>query len=104
MTAGYDTAPFPLIGSARSVEAPGQLPRGGSTAHCQLLPTDIAPAFTQRPVDTTVTDGMTAVLRCEVSGAPKPAITWKKGRWLCSHAGRRLCCLSFSLSLSVKTQ
>lgn len=35
-------------------------------------------------MDTTVTDGMTAVLKCEVSGAPKPAITWKRGRLLCS--------------------
>lgn len=42
----------------------------------------MAPAFIQRPVDTTVTDGMTAVLQCEVSGAPKPAIAWKRGRWL----------------------
>lgn len=40
---------------------------------------DVAPAFMQLPVDTTVTDGMTATLRCEVSGAPKPAITWRRG-------------------------
>ncbi|KFO25348.1 Protein sidekick-1 [Fukomys damarensis] len=40
---------------------------------------DVAPTFTELPADTTVTDGMTAVLRCEVSGAPKPAITWKRG-------------------------
>uniref|UniRef100_A0ABI7WIF8 Sidekick cell adhesion molecule 1 n=1 Tax=Felis catus TaxID=9685 RepID=A0ABI7WIF8_FELCA len=42
--------------------------------------TNVAPAFTQLPVDTTVTDGMTATLRCEVSGAPKPAITWRRDR------------------------
>ncbi|XP_045680287.1 protein sidekick-1 isoform X1 [Phyllostomus hastatus] len=40
---------------------------------------DVAPAFTQPPVDTTVTDGTTATLRCGVSGAPKPAITWRRG-------------------------
>ncbi|XP_030664739.1 protein sidekick-1-like, partial [Nomascus leucogenys] len=38
----------------------------------------ITPVFTQQPADTTVTDGITAILRCEVSGAPKPAITWKR--------------------------
>ncbi|KFV75189.1 Protein sidekick-1, partial [Struthio camelus australis] len=41
--------------------------------------TNIKPAFLQPPVDTTVTEGMTAVLTCEVSGAPKPAISWKRG-------------------------
>nr|KAF6347352.1 sidekick cell adhesion molecule 1 [Pipistrellus kuhlii] len=41
--------------------------------------TNVAPAFTQLPADTTVTDGMTATLRCEVSGAPRPAITWRRG-------------------------
>uniref|UniRef100_A0A8D1V0K6 Protein sidekick-1 n=1 Tax=Sus scrofa TaxID=9823 RepID=A0A8D1V0K6_PIG len=41
--------------------------------------TNVAPAFTQPPADTTVTDGMTAVLRCQVSGAPRPAITWRRG-------------------------
>ncbi|XP_068027322.1 protein sidekick-1-like, partial [Melanerpes formicivorus] len=41
--------------------------------------TNIKPEFIQPPEDTTVTEGMTAVLTCEVSGAPKPAITWKKG-------------------------
>ncbi|PKK23317.1 sidekick cell adhesion molecule 1 [Columba livia] len=41
--------------------------------------TNIKPAFIQAPEDTTVTEGMTAVLTCEVSGAPKPAISWKKG-------------------------
>ncbi|XP_006504775.1 protein sidekick-1 isoform X1 [Mus musculus] len=51
---------------------------------------DIAPAFTQRPVDTTVTDGMTAVLRCEVSGAPKPAITWKRGNHILASGSVRI--------------
>ncbi|XP_066185864.1 protein sidekick-1 [Sylvia atricapilla] len=41
--------------------------------------TNIKPAFIQPPEDTTVTEGMTAVLTCEVSGAPRPAISWKKG-------------------------
>ncbi|XP_077172326.1 protein sidekick-1 isoform X2 [Paroedura picta] len=41
--------------------------------------TNIAPTFLRPPADTTVTEGMTAVLRCEVSGAPKPAIAWKRG-------------------------
>uniref|UniRef100_A0A8D2IZ62 Sidekick cell adhesion molecule 1 n=1 Tax=Varanus komodoensis TaxID=61221 RepID=A0A8D2IZ62_VARKO len=41
--------------------------------------TNIAPTFSQPPADTTVTEGMTAVLRCDVSGAPKPAIAWKRG-------------------------
>ncbi|XP_030067895.1 protein sidekick-1 [Microcaecilia unicolor] len=40
--------------------------------------TNLAPTFTQTPVDTTVTDGTTALLTCDVSGAPKPAITWKR--------------------------
>ncbi|XP_015282694.1 PREDICTED: protein sidekick-1 [Gekko japonicus] len=42
--------------------------------------TNIAPTFIWPPADATVTEGMTAVLRCEVSGAPKPAIAWKRGR------------------------
>ncbi|XP_042293990.1 protein sidekick-1 isoform X4 [Sceloporus undulatus] len=41
--------------------------------------TNVAPTFTQPPADTTVTEGMTAVLRCDVSGAPKPAIAWRRG-------------------------
>nr|XP_006112957.1 protein sidekick-1 isoform X1 [Pelodiscus sinensis]XP_006112958.1 protein sidekick-1 isoform X1 [Pelodiscus sinensis]XP_025034766.1 protein sidekick-1 isoform X1 [Pelodiscus sinensis]XP_025034772.1 protein sidekick-1 isoform X1 [Pelodiscus sinensis]XP_025034774.1 protein sidekick-1 isoform X1 [Pelodiscus sinensis]XP_025034776.1 protein sidekick-1 isoform X1 [Pelodiscus sinensis] len=41
--------------------------------------TNIKPTFTRPPMDTTVTEGMSAVLTCEVTGAPKPAITWKRG-------------------------
>nr|XP_034986869.1 protein sidekick-1 isoform X2 [Zootoca vivipara] len=44
-----------------------------------LAVTNIAPTFSRLPTDTTVTEGMTAVLRCDVSGAPKPAIAWKRG-------------------------
>ncbi|XP_032952672.1 protein sidekick-1 isoform X2 [Rhinolophus ferrumequinum] len=52
---------------------------GEVQTHTFLDVTNVAPAFTQIPVDTTVTDGMTAFLRCEVSGAPKPAIAWRRG-------------------------
>ncbi|KFV20620.1 Protein sidekick-1, partial [Tauraco erythrolophus] len=52
---------------------------GETQTYSYLDVTNIKPAFIQPPEDTTVTEGMTAVLTCEVSGAPKPAISWKKG-------------------------
>uniref|UniRef100_A0A8D0G947 Sidekick cell adhesion molecule 1 n=1 Tax=Sphenodon punctatus TaxID=8508 RepID=A0A8D0G947_SPHPU len=52
--------------------------------------TNITPTFTQPPVDTTVTEGMTAVLTCEVSGAPKPAIIWKKGNQILASGSVRI--------------
>ncbi|KAJ8792704.1 hypothetical protein J1605_019524 [Eschrichtius robustus] len=58
----------------------------GHVRKCQCLfspSTHVAPAFTQLPADTTVTDGATAVLSCAVSGAPRPAIAWRRGR--CPH-------------------
>lgn len=61
-----------------------------------LLCLDVAPAFTRLPANTTVTDGATAVLRCEVSGAPKPAITWTRGGRRASTAGRG--CFTLPLS------
>uniref|UniRef100_A0A4W2IPD1 Sidekick cell adhesion molecule 2 n=1 Tax=Bos indicus x Bos taurus TaxID=30522 RepID=A0A4W2IPD1_BOBOX len=39
----------------------------------------IAPNITRGPLDSTVIDGMSVVLACETSGAPRPAITWQKG-------------------------
>ncbi|XP_078414728.1 protein sidekick-1 isoform X2 [Cetorhinus maximus] len=44
-----------------------------------LTVTNIAPSFIRAPSDTAVTDGAAAILHCEVSGAPKPGITWKTG-------------------------
>ncbi|KAI4883982.1 hypothetical protein NFI96_003362 [Prochilodus magdalenae] len=38
----------------------------------------LAPAFTAPPANITVTDGSAASFTCQVSGAPKPAITWKR--------------------------
>lgn len=39
----------------------------------------VSPSFTTPPSDITVTDGTSAVFTCETSGAPKPAIVWRKG-------------------------
>lgn len=39
----------------------------------------VSPSFTTPPSDITVTDGTSAVFTCEISGAPKPAIVWRKG-------------------------
>uniref|UniRef100_A0A8C0LCD1 Sidekick cell adhesion molecule 2 n=1 Tax=Canis lupus dingo TaxID=286419 RepID=A0A8C0LCD1_CANLU len=44
-----------------------------------LAVTSIAPNITRGPLDSTVIDGMSVVLACETSGAPRPAITWQKG-------------------------
>uniref|UniRef100_A0A8C8RVJ0 Sidekick cell adhesion molecule 2 n=1 Tax=Pelusios castaneus TaxID=367368 RepID=A0A8C8RVJ0_9SAUR len=44
-----------------------------------LAVTSIAPNITKGPLDSTVIDGMSVVLSCETSGAPRPAITWQKG-------------------------
>ncbi|KAM7142872.1 protein sidekick-1 [Molossus nigricans] len=64
---------------------------GGEVQTCTYLDvTNVAPAFTQLPADTTVTDGMTATLRCEVSGAPKPAITWRRGNHILASGSVRI--------------
>uniref|UniRef100_A0A8C6U404 Sidekick cell adhesion molecule 2a n=1 Tax=Neogobius melanostomus TaxID=47308 RepID=A0A8C6U404_9GOBI len=44
-----------------------------------LAVTSIAPNITAGPVDSAVIDGMSIILHCETSGAPRPAITWQKG-------------------------
>ncbi|KAG5195467.1 hypothetical protein JEQ12_012756 [Ovis aries] len=63
---------------------------GEVQTHTYLDVTNVAPAFTQLPVDTTVTDGMTAVLRCEVSGAPRPAIVWSRGSHILASGSVRI--------------
>uniref|UniRef100_A0A8C6FRP3 Sidekick cell adhesion molecule 1 n=1 Tax=Moschus moschiferus TaxID=68415 RepID=A0A8C6FRP3_MOSMO len=63
---------------------------GEVQTHTYLDVTNVAPAFTQLPVDTTVTDGMTAVLRCEVSGAPRPAIVWRRGDHILASGSVRI--------------
>uniref|UniRef100_A0A8D3EBJ0 Sidekick cell adhesion molecule 1a n=1 Tax=Scophthalmus maximus TaxID=52904 RepID=A0A8D3EBJ0_SCOMX len=52
---------------------------GETQAHTQLLVSSVAPAFTSPPTDQTVTHGNAALFSCQTSGAPKPAITWRKG-------------------------
>ncbi|KAE8283995.1 Protein sidekick-2 [Larimichthys crocea] len=44
-----------------------------------LAVTSIAPNITAGPSESTVIDGMSVILHCETSGAPRPAITWQKG-------------------------
>uniref|UniRef100_A0A9J8AA75 Sidekick cell adhesion molecule 1 n=1 Tax=Cyprinus carpio carpio TaxID=630221 RepID=A0A9J8AA75_CYPCA len=51
---------------------------GEAQVHTYLDITSMAPGFTAAPVDITVTDGAVATFTCQVSGAPKPAITWKR--------------------------
>uniref|UniRef100_A0A672MZD8 Sidekick cell adhesion molecule 1 n=1 Tax=Sinocyclocheilus grahami TaxID=75366 RepID=A0A672MZD8_SINGR len=52
---------------------------GEIQAHTNLVVTSVSPSFTTPPSDITVTDGTSAVFTCETSGAPKPAIVWRKG-------------------------
>uniref|UniRef100_A0A667X7F7 Sidekick cell adhesion molecule 1 n=1 Tax=Myripristis murdjan TaxID=586833 RepID=A0A667X7F7_9TELE len=52
---------------------------GETQTHTQLLVSSVAPIFTSPPSDQTVTDGNTAFFTCQTTGAPKPAITWRKG-------------------------
>ncbi|GCB66219.1 hypothetical protein scyTo_0000564 [Scyliorhinus torazame] len=44
-----------------------------------LAVTSIPPNITKGPLDSTVIDGLSVILSCETSGAPRPAITWQRG-------------------------
>ncbi|XP_038141195.1 protein sidekick-1-like isoform X2 [Cyprinodon tularosa] len=54
-------------------------PAGEAQAHTELVVSSVAPTLLSPPSDQTVTDGDTALFTCQNSGAPKPAITWRKG-------------------------
>ncbi|XP_023672749.2 protein sidekick-2 isoform X2 [Paramormyrops kingsleyae] len=54
-------------------------PAGEVQTNTYLAVTSIAPNITAGPSDSTVIDGMSVILHCETSGAPRPAITWQKG-------------------------
>ncbi|XP_041942102.1 protein sidekick-1 isoform X2 [Alosa sapidissima] len=51
---------------------------GESQVHTYLDVTSMTPAFLRPPSNATVTDGAVATFACQISGAPKPAITWKR--------------------------
>ncbi|KAJ8389678.1 hypothetical protein AAFF_G00115540 [Aldrovandia affinis] len=51
---------------------------GEIQVHTYLDVTSMAPVLFRGPSDITVTDGTVATFTCEVSGAPKPAITWRR--------------------------
>ncbi|XP_075926010.1 LOW QUALITY PROTEIN: protein sidekick-2-like [Petromyzon marinus] len=52
---------------------------GEVQTHTFLTVTSFPPNITRGPVDSTAIEGTALTLPCEVSGAPKPAITWFKG-------------------------
>lgn len=58
--------------------------------------TGIAPNITAGPSDSAVIDGMSIILHCETSGAPRPAITWQKGQSPISHLSQRKIFISVS--------
>ncbi|XP_039216202.1 protein sidekick-1 isoform X2 [Crotalus tigris] len=63
---------------------------GEIESHTYLEVTNVAPTFSWPPADATITEGMSAMLRCEVSGAPKPAIAWKRGNQILASGSIQL--------------
>ncbi|XP_062868629.1 protein sidekick-1 isoform X2 [Trichomycterus rosablanca] len=56
----------------------GRNAAGEMQVHTYLDVTSMAPAFVAAPANITVTNSAVASFTCRVSGAPKPAITWRK--------------------------
>uniref|UniRef100_A0A4W3KFY3 Sidekick cell adhesion molecule 2 n=1 Tax=Callorhinchus milii TaxID=7868 RepID=A0A4W3KFY3_CALMI len=54
-------------------------PAGEVQTFTYLAVTSIPPNITKGPSDSSVIDGLSVILSCETSGAPRPAITWQKG-------------------------
>ena len=48
--------------------------------YMNVVISEIAPTFTSQPQDTTVIEGQSARIHCQADGAPKPSITWLKGK------------------------
>ncbi|KAL4658231.1 protein sidekick-1-like [Arapaima gigas] len=63
---------------------------GEIQVHAYLDVTSMAPAFVKPPADITVTDGAPATFTCRVSGAPKPAITWKRDSQLLASGSMQI--------------
>ncbi|KTG32606.1 hypothetical protein cypCar_00022826 [Cyprinus carpio] len=67
-----DSGYYECEASLRSSSAPSV----SAGAYLHVL--GIAPNITAGPSDSAVIDGMSIILHCETSGAPRPAITWQK--------------------------
>ncbi|XP_044531087.1 protein sidekick-2-like [Gracilinanus agilis] len=82
VVAGTSEVTMECVANARSVVMPS-IPSFPNLIidlpHFLCSPSCIAPNITRGPLDSTVIDGMSVVLACETSGAPRPAITWQKG-------------------------
>ncbi|KAL1005202.1 hypothetical protein UPYG_G00055910 [Umbra pygmaea] len=69
-------------GDAGMFQCFAQNAAGEAHTHTELVVTSVSSSFTIRPTDLTVTDGNSAVFTCEISGAPKPSVSWWKGSQL----------------------
>ncbi|KAM8822022.1 protein sidekick-1-like [Synchiropus picturatus] len=63
---------------------------GEAQVHAHLLVSSVSPVFTSPPTDLTVTEGAAALFSCQTSGAPTPAVTWRRGSQVVASGSVRL--------------